>query len=57
MAHERELIALDAGPTELMERYHNLSDTEKKRLEHEEDQLLSTMLYNLTSYMVMMQVK
>lgn len=36
-------------------RYHLLGDYERKHLEHEEDKLLSTMLYNLTSFMVMMQ--
>ena len=33
-----------------------LCESEKKRLEHEEDRLLSTMLFNLVAYMVMMQV-
>lgn len=37
-----------------MERYKSLSDTERKRLEHEEDRLLSTMLYNLTAILVML---
>lgn len=48
---------MDSGPGEMMERYRNLSDTERKRLEHDEDRLLSTMLYNLTAYMIMMQMK
>lgn len=38
----------------MMERYKSLSDTERKRLEHEEDRLLSTMLYNLTAILVML---
>lgn len=37
-----------------MERYKSLSETERKRLEHEEDRLLSTMLYNLTAILVML---
>lgn len=37
-------------------RYKWLSDTERKRLEHEEDRLLSTMLYNLTAFMLMLNV-
>lgn len=40
----------------MMERYKSLSDTERKRLEHEEDKLLSTMLYNLTAILVMLHV-
>lgn len=38
----------------MMERYKALSDTERKRLEHEEDKLLATMLYNLTAILVML---
>ena len=38
-------------------RYKNLSDSERKRLEHEEDRLLSTMLYNLVAFMVMVNVR
>jgi hypothetical protein len=34
-----------------------LSETERKRLEHEEDRLLATMLYNLVSFMVMLGVE
>lgn len=40
----------------MMERYKGLSDTERKRLEHEEDRLLSTTLYNLTAILVMLNV-
>lgn len=39
-----------------MERYKALSETERKRLEHDEDRLLSTMLYNLTAILVMLNV-
>lgn len=38
----------------MMERYKGLSDTERKRLEHEEDRLLATFLYNLTAGLVML---
>lgn len=38
----------------MMERYKCLSDTERKRLEHEEDRLLSTALYNLSASLVML---
>lgn len=37
-------------------RYSHLSDTERKRLEHEEDRLLATLLYNVTAMMVMVAV-
>lgn len=37
-------------------RYKCLSDTERKRLEHDEDRLLSTMLYNLTAIMLMVNI-
>lgn len=40
----------------MMERYKGLSETERKRLEHDEDRLLSTMLYNLTAILVMLNV-
>lgn len=45
------------GPGEMMERYKALSESERKRLEHDEDRLLSTMLYNLTAILVMLNVK
>lgn len=48
---------MDQGPGEMMERYKTLSDSEKKRLEHDEDRLLSTMLYNLIAELVMLSVK
>ena len=44
------------GPIEMMERYKSLSESERKRLEHDEDRLLSTMLYNLTAILVMLNV-
>ena len=37
-------------------RYKSLGDGEKKRLEHDEDRLLSVMLYNLVAFMLMMRV-
>ena len=56
VAQEREAIGMDSGASEMMERYRGLSENEKKRLEHDEDRLLSTMLYNLLAFMVMMQM-
>ena len=57
VSQERDLVGMDQGPGEMMERYKSLSETERKRLEHEEDRLLSTLLYNLVAYMVMMDVE
>jgi hypothetical protein len=57
VAQEREMVGMDQGPREMMERYQSLSDSEKKRLEHEEDRLLATQLYNLVSFMLMMDVQ
>lgn len=48
---------MDQGPSEMMERYKTLSESEKKRLEHDEDRLLATMLYNLIAELVMLGVK
>ncbi|XP_021954472.1 MAP kinase-activating death domain protein isoform X3 [Folsomia candida] len=56
VAQEREMVGMDQGPREMMERYKSLSDSEKKRLEHEEDRLLATQLYNLVSFMLMMDL-
>ena len=56
VAQERDAIGMDSGACEMMERYRSLSENEKKRLEHDEDRLLSTMLYNLMAFMVMMQM-
>lgn len=57
VSQERDLIGMDQGPSEMMERYKTLSDSEKKRLEHDEDRLLSTMLYNLIAELVMLNLK
>ncbi|XP_034489531.1 MAP kinase-activating death domain protein [Drosophila innubila] len=56
VSQERDMIGMDQGPIEMMERYKSLSDSERKRLEHDEDRLLSTMLYNLTAILVMLNV-
>lgn len=54
VSQERDMIGMDQGPREMMERYKSLSETERKRLEHDEDRLLSTMLYNLVAILVML---
>ncbi|CAG0887639.1 unnamed protein product [Darwinula stevensoni] len=56
VSQERDLAGMDQGPVEMMERYKTLSDSERKRLEHEEDRLLATMLYNMVAVMVMVQI-
>ncbi|KAJ8299057.1 hypothetical protein KUTeg_023117 [Tegillarca granosa] len=56
VAQERDIIGMDQGPGEMMDRYRSLSDGDRKRLEHDEDRLLSVMLYNLVAFMVMVRV-
>lgn len=56
VSQERDMIGMDQGPGEMMERYKSLSESERKRLEHDEDRLLSTMLFNLSAELVMLMV-
>jgi hypothetical protein len=56
VSQERDIIGLDQGPSEMMERYSQLGTAERKRLELEEDHLLAVMLYNLIAFMIMMRV-
>ncbi|CAI4223935.1 unnamed protein product [Auanema sp. JU1783] len=53
VAQEREIVGMDEEPSEMIDRYCQLSDIERKRLELDEDRLLGTLLHNLTSYMIM----
>uniref|UniRef100_A0AC35U4W9 MAP kinase-activating death domain protein n=1 Tax=Rhabditophanes sp. KR3021 TaxID=114890 RepID=A0AC35U4W9_9BILA len=53
VAQERDKIGMDQEPSELIDRYSGLIDTEKKRLELDEDRILATLLHNMTAYMVM----
>ncbi|KJH48733.1 DENN domain protein [Dictyocaulus viviparus] len=53
VAQERDIVGMDQEPCEMIDRYAALSESEKKRLELEEDRLLSTLLHNLTAYMIM----
>ncbi|XP_076295275.1 rab3 GDP-GTP exchange factor isoform X2 [Lasioglossum baleicum] len=57
VSQERDMMGMDQGPGEMMERYKGLSETEKKRLEHDEDRLLCTLLHNLTAILVMLNVE
>lgn len=57
VSQERDMIGMDQGPGEMMERYKGLSESERRRLEHDEDRLLSTLLHNLTAILVMLNVE
>lgn len=56
VSQERDLIGMDQGPSEMLERYNHMREIEKKRLEHEEDRLLATFLYNMAAFMIMVNV-
>ncbi|XP_063401019.1 MAP kinase-activating death domain protein-like isoform X5 [Mytilus trossulus] len=56
VAQERDIIGMDQGPGEMMERYTSLGQSERKRLEQDEDRLMSVILYNIVAFMVMMRV-
>ncbi|XP_026819862.1 MAP kinase-activating death domain protein isoform X3 [Rhopalosiphum maidis] len=56
VSQERDMIGMDQGPVEMMERYKNLNQSERKRLEYDEDKLLSIMIYNLIAFMIMVNV-
>ncbi|VDN33494.1 unnamed protein product [Gongylonema pulchrum] len=53
VAQERDIVGMDQEPCEMIDRYCGLSESEKRRLELDEDRLLATLLHNLTSYMIM----
>ena len=46
----------EEGIREMQERYEALETSDKKIVEEEEDKLLSTLIYNFTAYMIMMEV-
>ncbi|XP_014484935.1 PREDICTED: MAP kinase-activating death domain protein isoform X5 [Dinoponera quadriceps] len=56
VSQERDMMGMDQGPGEMMERYKSLSESERRRLEHDEDRLLCTLLHNLTAILVMLNV-
>lgn len=41
----------------ICDRYKSLSESERRRLEHDEDRLLCTLLHNLTAILVMLNVE
>ncbi|KMQ93066.1 map kinase-activating death domain protein [Lasius niger] len=57
VSQERDMMGMDQGPGEMVERYKSLSESERRRLEHEEDRLLCTLLHNLTAVLVMLNVE
>ncbi|XP_033095553.1 MAP kinase-activating death domain protein-like isoform X4 [Anneissia japonica] len=56
VAAERDAVGMDQGPAEMIHRYESLGQTDKKRLEEDEDKLLSDTLYNMIAFMVMLKV-
>ncbi|XP_071955707.1 MAP kinase-activating death domain protein-like isoform X2 [Antedon mediterranea] len=56
VAAERDAVGMDQGPSEMIHRYESLGQTDKKRLEEDEDKLLSDTLYNMIAFMVMLKV-
>ena len=48
---------MEHGPTDMIVRYKNLATSEKRRLEQDEDKLLVTVLYNMSAFMIMMDVQ
>ena len=53
---ERDALGMEHGPTDMIVRYKKLADSEKRRLENDEDRLLVTVLYNMSAFMIMMDV-
>uniref|UniRef100_A0A183AU69 MAP kinase-activating death domain protein n=1 Tax=Echinostoma caproni TaxID=27848 RepID=A0A183AU69_9TREM len=56
VAQERDMMGLDQAPMEMLEKFYNLTPTEKRILQCQEDRLLATCLYNLIGCMLMMKV-
>ncbi|CAD5214298.1 unnamed protein product [Bursaphelenchus okinawaensis] len=53
VAKERDIIGMDQEPSEMIDRYSSLNDSERKRLELDEDRIIAVLLHNMTAYMVM----
>ncbi|XP_056269480.1 MAP kinase-activating death domain protein isoform X6 [Pseudoliparis swirei] len=53
---EREGMGMDQGPQEMIERYLSLCDHDRKRLEDDEDRLLTTLLHNMIAFMLMLKL-
>lgn len=44
---------MDEEPAEMIDRYSQLSEADRKRLELEEDRILATLLHNMTAMVVL----
>ncbi|KRX75297.1 MAP kinase-activating death domain protein [Trichinella sp. T6] len=53
VSQERDVVGMDQEPCELIERYASMSESDRKRLELEEDKLLTTVLHNMCAVMLM----
>ncbi|EDV29461.1 uncharacterized protein TRIADDRAFT_51823 [Trichoplax adhaerens] len=53
---ERDTIGMNERSSELIDRYFSLSQPERRRLEEEEDYVLTVMLYNMVAFMVALGV-
>ncbi|CAD5219985.1 unnamed protein product [Bursaphelenchus xylophilus] len=53
VAKERDIIGMDQEPSEMIDRYSSLNESERKRLELDEDRIIAVLLHNMTAYMVM----
>ncbi|CAH8543491.1 unnamed protein product [Schistosoma rodhaini] len=56
VAQERDILGLDQAPTEMLEEFANMNTTQKRIVMLKEDRLLAFCLYNLTAYMILMNV-
>ncbi|THD20097.1 MAP kinase-activating death domain protein [Fasciola hepatica] len=56
VAQERDMMGFDQAPMAMLEKFSNLSLTDKRVLQYQEDRLLATCLYNLIACMVLMRV-
>lgn len=52
----KRLSDTSSGSLNNILRYKKLSDKDKRRLENDEDKLLVTVLYNMSAFMIMMDV-
>ncbi|WAR01174.1 MADD-like protein [Mya arenaria] len=56
---EKRILGMDKGLADMLDRYegyNSLGPGDRKRLEHDEDRLLSVLLYNLVSFMIMTRI-
>lgn len=56
VAAERDALGMNQNFGEMIERYRSLGKLEQKRLEEDEDKVLGTVLFNLTAFMIQVNV-